>query len=66
MSIKDAADAARSAETAKARRDALIAEKAEVEDRLEAVIKRIESEQAAYVRAVDSLKRAVNEISAIK
>lgn len=65
MSVKEAADAARAAESALSRRDSLVADSRRLQDELSAIETRIEAEQSAYERAVASLKRVVSGLGGV-
>lgn len=65
MSVKEAADAARSAESALSRRDSLVADSRRLQDELSAIETRIEAEQSAYERAVANLKRIVSRFDGV-
>ena len=65
MSVKEAADAARAAESALSRRDSLVADRRRLQGEIAAIETRIEAEQSAYDRAVDSLKRVVSQLDGV-
>ena len=65
MSVKEAADAARAAESALSRRDSLVADRRRLQGEIAAIETRIEAEQSAYERAVASLKRVLSQLDGV-